>query len=214
MSQNLLIFGDSISTFLGYIPEGYAWYYSDTPCIPSDVQRVEDTWWHRLCASCDLTLVRNDSWSGSTVGYTGYDGMCYKSCSFITRLRALNEAGFFRDNRIDQVIVFGATNDSWSDAPIGEYKTEGITEEDLYFVRPAIWHFISTLKGILPQANILFVVNEGLKPEIEDIVRRASEHSGTSYVVLKNIETLNSHPTARGMRASTEQLIPHITNQG
>ena len=72
--RNIMIFGDSYSTFAGYIPDGYAVYYSTEEREQTDVRRVEETWWHLLCTDHSFNLVRNDSWSGSTLGNTGYSG--------------------------------------------------------------------------------------------------------------------------------------------
>ena len=43
--RNIMIFGDSYSTFAGYIPDGYAVYYSTEEREQTDVRRVEETWW-------------------------------------------------------------------------------------------------------------------------------------------------------------------------
>ena len=69
---NTLIIGDSYSTFKGYIPEGYAPYYTNEPGN-TDVRRVEETWWHQLQAETDCRILLNNSWSGSTICYTGYN---------------------------------------------------------------------------------------------------------------------------------------------
>ena len=65
--ENVLIYGDSYSTFKGYIAEGNIHYY---PRL--DLTRVEETWWHRLITEKGYNLIENNSWSGSTVGYTGF----------------------------------------------------------------------------------------------------------------------------------------------
>ena len=65
--HNLLIFGDSYSTFRDYIPKGYAAYYSPDETDRTDVRKVEETWWHRLCSDMSLNLVLNNSWSGEPV---------------------------------------------------------------------------------------------------------------------------------------------------
>ena len=46
--NNVLILGDSYSTFNGYIPDGYITYYSENERPETDVRRVEETWWHSL----------------------------------------------------------------------------------------------------------------------------------------------------------------------
>ena len=103
---NTVIFGDSYSTFRGYIPEGYAVYYTETREIP-DVRRVEDTWWKMLHTELDGNIIRNDSWSGSTVCYTGYNGTdCSATSSFIHRMNKLAGEGFFADNKVSAVAAF------------------------------------------------------------------------------------------------------------
>lgn len=61
------ILGDSISTYQGYIPDGYAYWYPR-----GDVDSVDKTWWKKLIDLSGMILVKNASWSGSTVtGDTG-----------------------------------------------------------------------------------------------------------------------------------------------
>ncbi len=66
--KNVMIFGDSYSTFADYIPKGYAVYYSGADRPETDVGRVEETWWHGLCTDLSLNLVRNDSWANALLG--------------------------------------------------------------------------------------------------------------------------------------------------
>lgn len=113
-SENIMIFGDSYSTYEGHIPAGYAVYYSGHRDNPPDVFDVKNTWWGRLIAETDSTLVQNNSWSGSTIGYTGYNNSdCSHSSSFIYRFEKLLAEGFFEEHKIDRLFVFGGTNDSW-----------------------------------------------------------------------------------------------------
>ena len=81
--KNVMIFGDSYSTYEKYIPEGYDTYY---PCL--DVRSVEETWWSKLVNAIDGKLLENNSWSGSTIGYTGYENTdCSQFNSFIYRYK-------------------------------------------------------------------------------------------------------------------------------
>ena len=56
---------------------------------------------------------------------------------FICRFNKLAKEGFFKENKVDSVLVFGATNDSWLNRPIGEVKFANRTEEDVKQVLPA-----------------------------------------------------------------------------
>ncbi len=62
MKNNAIIIGDSYSTFKGFIPEGYAFYYSEEERESTGVTKVEETWWHMLSNEADLNIVLNNSW--------------------------------------------------------------------------------------------------------------------------------------------------------
>ena len=207
--KNVLIIGDSYSTFKGYVPEGNAIYY---PRVDNDITRVEETWWHLLSNELNLNIVRNESWSGSTVCYTRYNNEdCSRTSSFIFRLNRLYENGFFTDNEIDTVLIFGGTNDSWANSPLGEETFTDYSPKNLFNVMPALSFIIKRAKEILPEANIVFIVNDSLKPEIASTVISASEHFGTSYALLKGIDKTNGHPTVKGMKNIKDQLSAFIT---
>lgn len=97
MGNNAMIFGDSYSTFKRYVPNGYCVYYSETERPETDVTNVTETWWHQVITKAQLELILNDSWSGSTIGYTSYNNAdCSHSSSFIYRLRQLIAQDFFK----------------------------------------------------------------------------------------------------------------------
>ena len=209
---NVLIFGDSYSTFKGWVPKGNAVYYPPIIEGRPKITEVSDTWWHAFINETDSALVLNESWSGSTIGYTGYGGAdTSKTSSFITRLRKMRSDGFFEKNKIDTVFVFGATNDSWSDAPIGKNKYTGRSESDLYFVLPAICAFLEELKEVLPKAKTVFIINCGLKEEIISGIKRACKHYSAKTVFLSEIDKKADHPTVLGMTQIKNQILKKLT---
>ncbi len=204
--KNVLIIGDSYSTFQGYVPEGHAVYYSEQEGN-TDVRSVTETWWHLLLKETGGSLILNDSWSGSTIGYTGYNGTdCSENSSFLHRLDLRKKEGFFEQNQIDTVFLFGGTNDSWSDAPLGEMQYEGWEKKDLYFVLPALCCMVSRLKEVLPEANIVVLINSELKPEITEGLKSACNRFGASFVALEGIDKCCKHPTVKGMSQIKEQV--------
>ena len=214
--KNILIFGDSYSTYEGYIPDGYRTYYSaqgrtEGPAVTK--MKVEETWWKQVVTLIGGKLLLNNSWSGSTIGYTGYDGDCSKSSSFIYRFRKLKEENFFEKNVVDMVLVFGGTNDGWSEAPLGEMKLSEWEENDLYFVQPAICHFMSTLKKELPNAEIYFLINTELKLEIENCIKKAGVYYNVETIALKDIEKEYGHPNVAGMKTICKQVLSVIAKQ-
>ncbi len=209
--KNVLIFGDSYSTFKGYIPEGYAVYYSENYREETDVRNVAETWWHQLFSEIKSGLILNNSWSGSTICYTGYNNTdCSETSSFICRLDKLIKSDFFKNNDINTVFVFGGTNDSWANSPIGELKYSDWQKQDLYSVLPAVCFFINRLKEVLPNANIVFIINCDLKDEITQGIKSACEHYNIQQIQLKNIDKRCGHPTVKGMAEIKNQISDNL----
>ena len=208
MKSNTIIFGDSYSTFKGYVPEGYAIYYSENERPETDVTQVSQTWWYQVVEKADLKLVLNNSWSGSTIGYTGYNNTdCSKSSSFIYRLRQLIENDFFAKNQIDTVFVFGGTNDSWSNAPLGEIKYSDWEEKDLFSVLPAVCYFLNLLKETLPQTKIYCLINTEIKPEIASCMKNACEKYHITPITFNSIDKKCGHPTIQGMKNIKDSVL-------
>lgn len=211
--ENILIFGDSYSTFEGYIPEGYATYYSEREKPQTDVRKVTETWWYQLISETNSKLVLNNSWSASTIGYTGYyNADCSNSSSFIFRLHKLVEERFFENNKIDTVFVFGGTNDSWCDAPLGSMMYEGWQKKDLYSVLPAICYFFKELRDVLPETNIICLVNTEIKNEIAEALKSASETYNIQAIEFHAIDKCSRHPTVKGMQQIKEQILERVNH--
>lgn len=211
MIGNLFILGDSYSTYKDHIPEGYAFYYHPDVTDPPSVMTMEldETWWRRFIKATDANLVRNDSWSGSTISYTGYLGDCSSTSSFIYRYRTLRDGGFFKENRIDTLLIFGATNDSWVPSPLGEDR-EYTYEEDLYYVFPAITCLMSEMKKDLTDTRVVFIVNTELNEKIADHIKNEAKRLGVDTVALHDIEKIDGHPTPVGMAEICDQILTKI----
>ena len=75
-SLRVTIFGDSYSTFYGWLTPATneSWYFpAGHPghVEGNDVTRVEETWWYQVIQQMGYKLEMNNSYSGSTVGYYG-----------------------------------------------------------------------------------------------------------------------------------------------
>ena len=213
MPNNLLIFGDSYSTFKNYVPDGYAVYYYEEGRPETDVTKVEETWWHKVLTAKNLNLVLNDSWSGSTIGYTGYDNADNsRTSSFICRLNKMIKNGFFEKNEINTVFVFGGTNDSWANAPLGELKYDNFEKQELYSVLPAIGCFFAKLKETLPNADIYCLINTELKPEISSTLKAVSQKYNIKIVEFEHIAKNSGHPTIKGMDDIANGVLKTMDN--
>ena len=207
--KNVVIFGDSYSTYEGANPEGYAVYYKKQQAEDSPwPMSINETWWHPLLSETDSNLVINDSWSGSTIGYTGYNGEdLSQTCSFIKRLRNYEEKGFFNDKEVDTVFILGGTNDNWAGAPIGEIKYENWEEKDLYSFLPAFCYFVDKAKEVFKKAEIIVIISGALKGVMRDGMKEVCHHHNLRYVEFKNFDQLYGHPTAKGMKDIKDQII-------
>ncbi len=201
MKNNVIIFGDSYSTFEGYVPDGRELYYHENDGRMTDVTKVDETWWYQVVREADLNLILNDSWSGSTICYTRYNNEdCSKTSSFIYRLRCLIRNGFFEKNEINTVFVFGGTNDNWADVTLGTLKYDDLEEKDLYNVLPAISHFFKTLKETLPDADIYCLINTELKDDITEGFEKVCKKYDITAVSFDSIDKAGGHPTVKGMK--------------
>ena len=195
------ILGDSYSTFAGWIPQDYAAFYG--PGIGS-VDAVEKTWWHRLLRETGSELLRNGSYSGTTVCNTGYDGCYCPDTSFVGRVqRDLAEP----EGPTDTVLVFGGTNDSWAGSPVGEPCYEGWSEEALRSFAPAFCYLLAYLGTHEPEARVAVLINTELRPEIAEAMAEIGQHYGAEVVRLQDIEKTEGHPTARGMEQIKDQVL-------
>ena len=66
------ILGDSISTYEGYNPPGYAVYYSGEVLAENGLRSVYDTWWAKVNQALHAHLCVNDSYSGSKVSGSAF----------------------------------------------------------------------------------------------------------------------------------------------
>lgn len=211
------IFGDSYSTFEGYItPEtNEPWYFRpDSPgkAKENDVDAVEQTWWWQVLKRLDAELVTNNSYSGSTIGYTGYvekqgEGQAnYKPRSFITRASNLGDP--------DLILVCGGTNDSWCGELIGDYKFSDWQEDDLFFFRPAMAKWCDTMKTLYPTKRILFIINSELKPDFVESMHIILNRYNIEYLDLHDIDKQWGHPSQAGMKAFADQVVEYLQKTG
>ena len=219
MLKNTVILGDSYSTFTGYIPEDHGTYYD--PAGPwyvtgegeermdCDVLKVEETWWYNLMQE-HSNLLLNSSWSGTTICNTGYNGCDNSKCSFVARFEKLVNEGFFKKNRVDTFILFGGTNDSWANSPLGEAKESGWTKEDMYNALPAFTYLIHLIKTNLTDTKIYFILNCELKEELTEFYKTTCKKNDIPVIELHDIDKRNGHPTIKGMEQLRDQVFDFI----
>lgn len=207
-AKTFCVLGDSYSTFMGAVsPDtNYVWY--DTAQVRqggTDVSEVSQMWWSMVAEKTGWRLTQNNSFSGSTIGYHGYDddkdGKAddYSDRAFITRMTNLMPS--------DYILVFGGTNDSWSGAPRGSYDDGTFGRDSLYTFRPAMERLVSGLKKLQPEAEIIIIINSELRPEITESMQAIADKHDARYVILYDIDKHWGHPTIAGQKAIAEQVV-------
>ena len=204
------IFGDSYSTFEGWLTPSTneTWYWSEESPYRdknNDVTKVEQTWWWQVIDQMGWKLEKNNSYSGSTVGYYGYQHENYQPRSFNTRVADLGEP--------DIILSCCITNDSWTGEKVGEYKYANWTENDMWYFRPAMARLCSTIKQNYPMAKVYFILNTELSPEHSESMRVICRHYGLPLIELHDIDKQHGHPSIAGHKAFAEQVIEFIKNE-
>lgn len=197
------ILGDSYSTFEGYIPEGNEiWYFDKEDKERTDVSDVRETWWWQLCSKGGYKLGVNDSWSGATICYTGYNDEDYSPRSFNTRIPRLGYP--------DLILIFGGTNDSWCGAQVGNYKYSDYKRADLYTFRPAMARLLQEAAKRYPGTKVYVIINSELRDDITESIKTICQHEGVEYIQLHDIAKQNGHPNCEGMTAIATQVLDKI----
>lgn len=198
------ILGDSYSTFEGHIPGGNAtWYSRHTDKDRTDVGDVKQTWWWQVIERGGFILGKNESYSGATISYRGYNGDEYADRSFITRLGNLGSP--------DVLLIFGGTNDSWAGVEVGEYNWDShILGEELYKFRPAMGKLVSEAINHYPGTAIYVIINSELREDITESMKEVCNHYGVKYIELHDIAKTAGHPSQAGMNAIAEQVLKEL----
>ena len=132
----LSILGDSISTYDGYIPEGFAVMYPHA----GDVTDVSQTWWMKLLEDTGMELCSNDSSSGSTcIGDSKSIDDPKVACSDY-RISLLVGA---QGRMPDVIIVYMGTNDLLIGMELGDNDGTKVVEDE------KIWNFSDAYTMIL-----------------------------------------------------------------
>lgn len=227
--KTISILGDSISTFRGHNPEGYAVFYPEY----GDVKAVEGTWWQRVMNDLGLTLYKNGSSAGATaVGdSTGTeDPLC--ACNEL-RIGALTGAAGACP---EIIIVFLGTNDLLNGVSMGTNDGTMLVEEgEITTFSDAYTLMLDKLLANYPPAEIYcctllpvgdygtqtpyvdFVTTDGLTAaDYSRTIVQIAENKGLVVVDLQDcgitidnlaeMTTDGVHPTADGMACIAEAV--------
>ncbi len=138
------IVGDSISTFEGYLPNGYPTFYSHRGSLITGINSSHDTWWGQVIKRLGAKLLINNSWSGSYVCKAEDIQIESYGCSD-SRTTSLGT----NDLSPDHIIIYMGTNDRGAGFPL-----TGKNKSDLSIIENAYYTMLEKIKKSYPSAEI------------------------------------------------------------
>lgn len=116
--KNVSFLGDSITTYSGYIPSGYATFYPRFT-----VNSVDKTWWKQFTQTCGMNILVNASWSGSTVSSKRNNSSSANTSSAAMGASTKRISDLAKDGVTpDVVICFIGANDFADNVPLGSWN--------------------------------------------------------------------------------------------
>ncbi|MCR4602849.1 MAG: SGNH/GDSL hydrolase family protein [Prevotella sp.] len=202
---SMSVLGDSYSAFEGFVePDSNAIWYAPDMQYNNNVRQAEAMWWWLLADTLQLSVQRNNSFSGSTICNTGYFHRDYSDRSFVARMNNIGTP--------DLLIVFGGTNDCWIGVPLGEYTYSDWSKDQLLMFRPALCRLLDQLRRQYPQTMTLFVCNSDLKEPYTTSMKDACHHYGIDFLQLTDIDKQSGHPSVLGMKQISRQIADFLAS--
>lgn len=218
MSYKISILGDSISTYIGYNPYGYAVYYKDDRLYDNDIASVNDTWWKQVIDALGGELCVNNSYSGSCVAGSFESSACSKE-----RCSNLHD-----ETNPDIILIYMGTNDRGFEVEIGMNGPQNIHK-----FCGAYRTMLRQIKNNYPLAKIICAtLLMGFKQDMQnlaydrfmrederynDAIRLAVKEEGCLLVDLalsgERYETLDyCHPTKNGHSTMAKLWVTSLKN--
>ena len=221
--KSLTIIGDSISTFSGFIPEGYAFTYPY-----EDLQDVSQTWWVQVCEQTGMSLYSNASYSG---GYVTGDKEDETGITAIGKRRLADAAVPLRESAGDSpdvIMILAGTNDCWQARELSvfsdayDYLLSQLSERfpEAEIICLTCLPMLDPDNGTpvtMPYDELLMMQNQNGQniTVYNDLIREAAEKHGAGIIDAFNAGLESGdyidgvHPNAQG----AEKLAQYITDR-
>ena len=140
------IIGDSISTYSGYNPSGYAVYYDNETRKKNGIETVNQTWWAKVIKYLNAELCVNNSYSGSKV-----TGTTFPSATSKERINGLCNSTIIPS----LILIYIGLNDYGYGVKLERRFTEKLKKSDLNVFSDAYDYMISEIKHRYPDSKIV-----------------------------------------------------------
>ena len=196
--KSFSIIGDSISTYLNYIPDGFKHFY---PYPTADVSDVNMTWWMQVINKMGGTLFANNSYSGSCVS-----GSATSATKYMDRLEYTQING----ETPDVILVYMGSNDCAS----GNITAQ-MFEKDYAIM-------IENLQKLCPDSEIILMTlltspfyDAADQQEYNEIIKAKAEQFNLqvldcSQASLAGHLVDSAHPKYSGMQVFANKVIEEL----
>ena len=222
--KQISIIGDSISTYYGFVPDGYKVYYNKEVALENQLTSVDDTWWRIVCKHLGAEICVNNSYSGSRVSGNGFE--CASSDE---RTSSLHTEGATPD----LILLYIGANDFGRGIGI---------KENPFFYKEAIFYdayknMLQRIKNNYPDSQIICatLMKSSVKgnpqweyprsktgislEEYNEAIREIANNVGVLVADLEALstpyETLDTlHPTREGHKTIAKAWITQLNKMG
>lgn len=222
--KQISIIGDSISTYYGYVPDGYKVYYNEEMALKNQLTSVDDTWWRIVCKHLGAEICVNNSYSGSRVSGNGFP--CASSDERTSSLHTDNAAP-------DLILLYISANDFGHG--IGVKENPFFYDEDIFY--DTYKEMLQKIMRNYPYSQIVCatLMKSSVKdnPEweyprsktgisLEEYNEAIREIANNVGVLVADLEALNTpyetldtlHPTKKGHKTIAHAWITELNRIG
>lgn len=202
--KTISILGDSISTFSGYIPSGFSYFY---PYPTADIGDMNQTWWMKFINKSGMKLLVNNSWSGSAVA--GSEASAGQNKSRLEHL-------YIGEVTPDVIMIFMGANDAPS-------KWITTSQFDI-----AYGNMLANIKERSPNSEIIICTLPSLplftaeeQADYNAIIRKHANNNGLTILDFEKAFTRaessnylvdSAHPNKAGMEILADVAINDFSN--
>ena len=144
--KSVSILGDSISTFEGCNPHGYAVFYDKEMQKINGLETMYDTWWAKVIQALHARLCINNSYSGSRV-----TGIKFPAAVSDERMNNLGTP----DNKPNAILIYIGFNDFGNGVRVRRCGIDLLGEKDLLVFEDAYDSMLRTMNRKYPNSKIV-----------------------------------------------------------
>lgn len=220
------VLGNSISTFEGSQPTGYAVYYTSAS---GRLESIDDTWWMQTGKMSGLNYLANASWSGSCV--SNGDGGASTESYFYTDGRI---AAIGRNGTPEYLFIAGGVNDWWRGGGVcalGEYGSTdpstfcGAYNLMLQKIKAKYPYMKIVCLSIFPNRRTLTEVNTKgwTMGEGNESIKQLAEDNGCYFIDMNSCDIKNHiaemtidglHPDKAGAKLVAQTVAKGLVSLG